>query len=86
MSQFGTAYKELFHFKPRFLENLHLALAVYRDANVGIEERGLILRPSRPPVAPKQIICRIDSSDCNHVIPRKSPRVSLTVRAPLEAP
>jgi Plasmid encoded RepA protein len=86
MSQFGTAYKELFHFKPRFLENLHLALAVYRDANVGIEERGLILRPSRPPVAPKQIICRIDSSDRNHVIPRKSPRVSLTARAPVGAP
>ena len=48
MSQFGTAYKELFHFKPRFLENLHLALAVYRDANVGVEARGL-LRPSRLP-------------------------------------
>jgi hypothetical protein len=55
MGQFGAAYKEQFHFKPRFLENLSLALAVYRDAKVEIEERGLILRPSRPPVAPKQV-------------------------------
>jgi hypothetical protein len=55
MGQFGTAYKEQFHFKPRFLENLHLALAVYRDAKVDVDERGLILRPSRPPVAPKQV-------------------------------
>jgi len=55
MGQFGAAYKEQFHFKPRFLENLHLALAVYRDANVEVDERGLILRPSRPPVAPRQI-------------------------------
>jgi hypothetical protein len=53
MGQFGAAYKEQFHFKPRFLENLNLALAVYRDAKVEVEERGLILRPSRPPVAPK---------------------------------
>jgi hypothetical protein len=54
MAQFGAAYKEQFHFKPRFLENLHLALAVYRDAKVEVEERGLILKPSRPPIAPKQ--------------------------------
>jgi hypothetical protein len=54
MGQFGAAYKEQFHFKPRFLENLHLALAVYRHANVDVDDRGLILRPSRPPVPPKQ--------------------------------
>lgn len=54
MGQFGGGYKEQFHFKPRFLENLELALAVYREAKVDIDERGLVLRPSRPPVAPKQ--------------------------------
>jgi hypothetical protein len=59
MGQFGAAYKEQFHFKPRFLENLHLALAVYRDAKVEVEDRGLILRPSRPPVAPKQTLASI---------------------------
>jgi hypothetical protein len=59
MGQFGAAYKEQFHFKPRFLENLHLALAVYRDANVEVDDRGLILRPSRPPVAPRQSLSAV---------------------------
>ena len=38
----------------RFLENLRLALAAYRDARVDVEERGLILHPSRPPIAAKE--------------------------------
>jgi hypothetical protein len=54
MGQFGGGYKEQFHFKPRFLENLSLAMAVYRDAKVDIDEKGLTLRPSRPPVPQKQ--------------------------------
>jgi hypothetical protein len=58
MGQFGTGYREIFHFKPRFLENLALACAVYRDAKVEIDERGLILNPSRPPVAPKIVAVR----------------------------
>ncbi len=53
MGQFGGGYREIFHFKPRFLDNLALACAVYRDAKVEIDERGLVLQPSRPPVAPK---------------------------------
>jgi hypothetical protein len=32
-----------------------LALAVYRDAKVDDEPGGLILHPSKPPVAPRQI-------------------------------
>ena len=52
-SQFGNGYRGLHHFKPRFLENLHLACAVYPGADVGVDERGLTLRPSRPPVAPR---------------------------------
>jgi hypothetical protein len=27
---------------------------VYRDAKVQVDERGLILQPSRPPVAPRE--------------------------------
>jgi hypothetical protein len=54
MGQFGGGYKEQFHFKPRFLENLSLAMAVYREAKVDIDEKGLTLRPSRPPVPQKQ--------------------------------
>jgi hypothetical protein len=53
MGQFGGGYREIFHFKPRFLENLALACAVYREAKVEVDERGLILQPSRPPVAPR---------------------------------
>jgi len=54
-SQFGAGYRGLHHFKPRFLENLHLACAVYPSANVEVDERGLTLKPSRPPVAPRLI-------------------------------
>jgi hypothetical protein len=38
------------NFKPRFLDNLHLALAVYRSAKVEVEVSGLLLRQSLPPV------------------------------------
>jgi hypothetical protein len=52
-SQFGNGYRGLHHFKPRFLENLNLACAVYPSAQVDVDERGLTLKPSRPPVAPR---------------------------------
>ena len=46
-----NGYGRTTNFKPRFLENLRLALAVYPDAKVDVEEgRGLTLHPSRPPV------------------------------------
>jgi len=51
--QFGTAFKELYHFKPRFIGTLALATAVYPAARVEITQAGVILKPSRPPVAPK---------------------------------
>jgi hypothetical protein len=55
MGQFGGGYDAVRHFKPTFLDNLRLALAVYRDANVDVTERGVSLHPSRPPIAPRQI-------------------------------
>jgi hypothetical protein len=53
--QFGAAYKRLDHFKERFLESLAVAQAVYPRAEIELEEsgRGLVLKPSRPPVAHK---------------------------------
>jgi hypothetical protein len=54
-AQFGSSYKKLAHFKMRFVDSLKIATAVYRDANVELDEKGLILRPSPPPVAPKLI-------------------------------
>jgi hypothetical protein len=53
--QFGTGFSRAEHFKPKFIENLRLALAVYRDAKVDIQGDGLLLHPSRPPVAPRMI-------------------------------
>ena len=53
--QFGAGFAAMNNFKRNFLPNLKLALAVYPDAQVDIEERGLVLHPSKPPVAPKQL-------------------------------
>jgi hypothetical protein len=52
-AQFGGGFSRLDHFRPRFLENLQLALAVYRDAKVDANSKGLALAPSRPPVPPR---------------------------------
>lgn len=52
-SQFGASYKELFHFKPRFTQALALATAVYPAARIDVRDEGVVLKPSRPPVAPK---------------------------------
>ncbi len=52
-SQFGGGYKRLDHFKERFVDTLKMATAVYRHAEVEVEMKGLVLRPSRPPVAPR---------------------------------
>ncbi len=54
MKQFG-AYKSVHHFKPQFLNALKLALAVYPDARVDVEERGLRLHPSRPAVPERRL-------------------------------
>jgi len=52
-AQFGGGYNRMDHFRHRFIENLDLAMAVYRDAKVEIDQAGVVLRPSRPPVSPK---------------------------------
>ncbi|WP_328702515.1 replication protein RepA [Belnapia arida] len=54
-AQFGTSYKELYHFKARFPDLLFLATAVYPDAKLEVAEEGVILAPSRPPVSPRLI-------------------------------
>lgn len=52
--QFGAGFGRLDNFRARFLDNLKLALAVYPAARVGVDEKGLVLHPSRPPVASKE--------------------------------
>lgn len=50
-AQFGTGFKELRHFRPRFAESLAAAVAAYPEARVDVLETGIVLRQSRPPVA-----------------------------------
>lgn len=54
-AQFGSSYKKLAHFKMRYVDSLKVAVAVYPGADVDLDERGLIIRPSPPPVAPRLI-------------------------------
>ena len=53
--QFGQSVARLDHFKEHFRTVMELATSVYPDANVEEADTGggLILKPSRPPVAPK---------------------------------
>jgi len=48
--QFGTGFKLARQFKPHFVEALAAATAAYPDAKVDVEESGITLRPSQPPV------------------------------------
>jgi hypothetical protein len=48
--QFGAGYARLRDFRKRFIEALQLALAVYPDAKVDINEVGLLMHPSAPPI------------------------------------
>ncbi len=52
-SQFGRGLARLDHFRAVFRQPLDLAMAVYPDAEVEVDGRGLTLKPSRPPVAPR---------------------------------
>ncbi len=60
--QFGGGFKELHHFKHKWRDTLNLALAVYPAANVDIVEAGVLLKPSRPPVAPRTTAIRPPAS------------------------
>jgi replication initiator protein len=50
-AQFGGGFGAMKHFKPSFIEALAAALAAYPEARIDTDERGIILYPSRPPVA-----------------------------------
>jgi hypothetical protein len=54
-AQFGTGFSKLYHFKHKFPGTVSLATAVYPDAQVEFTDDGLVLKPSRPAVAPKLI-------------------------------
>jgi len=50
-SQFGSGFKLIRKFRMHFVECLELALAAYPEARVSIDEHGITLHPSRPPIA-----------------------------------
>ena len=49
--QFGAGYTRVRDFRKRFLETLKIALAVYEEASVTLDNRGIVLHPSPPPIA-----------------------------------
>jgi hypothetical protein len=53
--QFGQSVADPYGFRQKFRQNLQLALAVYPAAKVEQADEGLLLHPSRPPVAPKMV-------------------------------
>lgn len=57
--QFGSGYKLLRQFKPKYLGSLKKALAAYPEARIEVGEQGIVLYPSAPPVAPRSAIKRI---------------------------
>lgn len=57
--QFGAGYKLLRQFRPKYAASLRKALAAYPEAKVEIDEKGIVLHPSRPPVAPRSASRRI---------------------------
>jgi hypothetical protein len=54
-AQFGANTKQVWHFRPRFVRELKAAAAVYPEARVSVDDRGLLLVPSPPP-APVSLV------------------------------
>lgn len=55
--QFGQGYSEIRFFRRDVLPPLQLALAVYPEARVNVDERaGITLHPSAPPVAERRML------------------------------
>jgi hypothetical protein len=57
-AQFGTGFSKLYHFKNKFPGTLSLATAVYPGAKIEVTSAGVVLKPSRSPVAPKLVAIR----------------------------
>ncbi len=53
--QFGGGFHRLRDFRAKFREPLALALAAYPEANVEIEDRGVRLNPSAPPIPQRSV-------------------------------
>jgi hypothetical protein len=56
--QFGGGFHHLRQFRAKFREPLALALAAYPEANVDVDEAGVRMNPSAPPV-PERSVTRV---------------------------
>jgi len=54
-AQFGAGVAARRNFKIQFSEALQIALAVYPEASVELDQRGVTLCPSKPPVPPRRL-------------------------------
>jgi len=58
-TQFGAGFKSIRDFRMRFRSNLNLALAVYPDARLDDDDKGLTLFPSPAPVRPRNVVVKL---------------------------
>jgi Plasmid encoded RepA protein len=63
--QFGGGFEHMRTFRAHFLENLKLAMAVYREAKVEDSPQGLQLFPSKPPVSPRLTSVKLIPGDAS---------------------
>jgi hypothetical protein len=54
--QFGAGYATVRSFRQRFLQGLELAMAVYPQARVDADTKGLLLYPSPPPIDRRKLV------------------------------
>ncbi|MCW2242566.1 replication protein RepA [Azospirillum canadense] len=54
-AQFGAAYRTRAQFKYKFPDVLKMAMVVYPDAQVTIDDQGVVLYPSKPPIPEREI-------------------------------
>lgn len=52
--QFGQGFTRIQDFRRRFLQTLHQVTAAYPDARLSVDDRGMTISNSPPPVAPRQ--------------------------------
>ena len=55
-NQFGTGFQQIRQFRAKFKEPLALALAAYPEARVEVDDIGVLLYPSAPPVPERAIV------------------------------
>jgi hypothetical protein len=56
--QFGAGYRQLRQFRAKFKEPLAIALAAYPEARVSVDDAGVTLIPSAPPIPARTLAIR----------------------------